>query len=102
MEAQQIEDHRLLDALDALKDIVPGSNARSRLTLYFYLCSFSLIQQAINKKEFQALPLSMAEVSQWAVEFFSEYPDEVDFDKTYVDFLHWIKLKQRLCLENMS
>lgn len=102
MEALQIEDHRLLDALDALKDTVPGSNVRTRLTLYFYLCSFSLIQEAINKQEFQALPLSMAEIAQWAVEFFSEYPDEEDFDKTYIDFVHWIKLKKRLYLENMS
>lgn len=104
MEAQCIEDHRLLNALDALKDLVAGSSERSRLSLYLYLCSFTLISQALNKhpEELQATPLSIAKISQWAVEFFSEYNDEEDFDKTYLDFLHWIKLKQNQYLENMS
>jgi len=101
METQQIETHRLLDALDALKDLVPRASTRARLALYFYLCSFTLISEALSKRDLQAMPFSMAEVSQWTVQFISEYEDEEDFDKTFLDFSHWIKLKQMQYLDNM-
>lgn len=103
MEAKCIEGHRLLSALDALKDMVHTSSDRSRLSLYIYICSFTLIEEALNKQPqaLQALPVTMAKVSQWAVEFFSEYEDEEDFDKTFVDFLNWIKLKLNLYQQDL-
>lgn len=91
-----VENASLISALDALRTFIPQAPQDLKISLYLYLCSFTLLQETYKRHpvDIEPMELSTSKISQWAVEFFSEYEKSSDFDVTYSDFIKWIHLKQ--------